>query len=199
MRLPIANSVEVGCDEVGRGCLFGNVVTAAVVLPSVLPEDGRWKEIRDSKKLSAKKRKELAVYIQEMAVAWAIGEATVEEIDHMNILQATMTAMHRALTQVQTTCAFDKILVDGNYFRKFGDTPHEMVLQGDANVLCIAAASILAKEARDASIQSLVATHPELEVYGLKSNMGYGTAVHRQAIRDHGQTQWHRKSFQLRS
>ena len=195
MRLPNTCEIEVGVDEVGRGCLLGDVVAAAVVLPSSFPDD-TWKQIRDSKKLSAKKRDELARYIKEHAVAYSIGSATVEEIDTVNILQATMLAMHRACDViVGKNIRIDKILVDGNYFKKYKDVPHEMVKGGDDKVLCIAAASILAKSYRDHMIHQLLEEHPELDRYGLATNMGYGTEKHRNAIKEYGETEYHRKSF----
>lgn len=203
MRLPSCETLEVATDEVGRGCLLGPVVAAAVILPPVeeMPDE-QWREIRDSKKLSAKKRERLAAYIQRVARAWAVGEATVEEIDRYNILQATMRAMHRACDAVYRHVAFEHILVDGPYFHGYQPpgrdaraVSHECVAGGDDQVLAIAAASILAKDHRDRAMAQLVEDHPELGVYGIGKNMGYGTAVHMRALQEHGATPFHRRSF----
>lgn len=194
LQLPSQNIVEIGIDEVGRGCIFGDVVAAAVILPSSFPDD-TWKQIKDSKKLSKKKREELATYIKRHARAYAIGVATAQEIDQINILQATMTAMHRAMEQVELILPFDKILVDGNYFKPYKHVPHEMVKGGDNKVLSIAAASILAKTFRDNWIIERLDEDPTLEAYGLRTNMGYGTAKHMDAIVQHGLTSYHRTTF----
>lgn len=191
-----------GVDEVGRGCLYGNVVAAVVVMPSTdtLPND-TWKQIKDSKKLTPKKRKQLDEYIRSVAITYGIGEASVQEIDEHNILQATMMAMHRAIEIAYQKHPFDMLHVDGTYFKPYRPTtapttlPSACIVSGDASDICISAASIIAKEYRDAQIQSLVVQHPSHEVYGLKTNMGYGTPKHMQAIRTHGPTEYHRKSF----
>lgn len=202
-RLPCEDVLEVGCDEVGRGSLLCEVVAAAVILPPVSRfPDARWQEIKDSKKLSAKRRAELAAYIREHAVAWAVGEASVEEIDRWNILRATMRAMHRACDAVYRARPFQRILVDGPHFEGYQPpgadaevVEHECIEQGDSVALCIAAASILAKEHRDAAMRRLVREHPELEKYGVATNMGYGTAKHMKALQEHGATPFHRRSF----
>lgn len=182
---------------------MGNVVAAAVILPPVteFPDD-RWTQIKDSKKLSAKKRRELAAYIQQHAVAWAIGEATPREIDRWNILRATLRAMHRACDIVYKKARFDRILVDGPHFEGYQPpgldvdiVEHECIEQGDSVALSIAAASIVAKDFRDTAIAELVRQHPELEAYSIHKNMGYGTAAHMKALQDLGPTPFHRASF----
>lgn len=189
-------------DEVGRGCLFGPVVAAAVIIPeswciaSEAPDgDIEPSRIRDSKKVGIRERAKLDSYIRTHAIAYGIGVASVEEIDSMNILQATYTAMHRALDQVYEKIPFTKIRVDGNSFRPYRNIPYTCIISGDASDKGIAAASILAKEYRDSQIRSMVAADPTLEKYGIHSNMGYGTSVHMKAIREHGITIHHRRSF----
>lgn len=194
LQLPSTTCIEAGVDEVGRGCLFGDVVAAAVILPQTFPDD-TWEQIKDSKKLSKKKREELATYIKSHAIAYAIGKATPEEIDSMNILQATMCAMHRACDALSEKREFNKLMVDGNYFKSYANVPHELVKGGDNKILSIAAASILAKTYRDHQIEEIVRQNPEYKVYGLHTNMGYGTKTHCEAIATHGITRYHRKSF----
>lgn len=192
----------VGVDEVGRGTLCGDVVAAAVILPDVFPDE-KWREIRDSKKLTAKKRTELAAYIRRVAVAVGVGSASPAEIDQVNILHATMRAMHRALMSVWRQAAFDDIQVDGPHFVPFfppgeGEVEavaHTCVPGGDDEVLAIAAASIIAKVHRDAQITELVAQRPELAVYDLAKNKGYGTPKHMAALKEHGPSDIHRRSF----
>lgn len=193
---------HAGIDEVGRGCLYGPVVAAAVVMPPVESlHDTTWKQIKDSKKLSAKKRAELAIYIKNVATTYGIGVASVQEIDEINILQATMRAMHRALDQAYEKSAFDKLKVDGTYFVPYKPAnavqsiPHTCLVGGDTTEISIAAASIIAKQYRDELIQKLVQENPDHSVYGLKTNMGYGTKVHIQALHEHGPTIHHRKTF----
>lgn len=189
----------VGVDECGRGALCGNVTTAAVVLPakSVLDQHPLAAQIRDSKKLSKKKRDELAAFIKEIALAWAIGEASPAEIDQQNILQATMTAAHRALDKVTEAIPnVTKIVMDGTYFRPYKGIPYECIVGGDDAHLSIAAASILAKTHRDDAITAMCVETPELSKYGLATNMGYATKTHRDAIKTHGYVEgFHRKSF----
>lgn len=194
--------ITAGVDEVGRGCLYGPVVAAAVVMPSTdTLSDETWKQIKDSKKLTAKKRKELSTYIKNVATTWGIGVASVEEIDEVNILQATMRAMHRALNEAYNKTPFEKVNVDGTYFTPF--TPsnlpkpllHTCIVGGDASDISIAAASIVAKEYRDNLVQELLQQNPDHMVYGLKTNMGYGTKAHIQALYSHGPTAYHRRSF----
>lgn len=174
-----------GIDEAGRGPLAGTVVAAAVILDPLRPIAG----LNDSKKLSEKKRAALAVLIRERAVAWAVASASVEEIDRLNILHATMLAMQRAVAglAVRPTSA----LVDGNRCPKL-EMPCEAVVQGDGKIASIAAASILAKTVRDAEMLELHAQYPQ---YGFDRHMGYPTAAHFQALGAHGASPVHRRSF----
>ncbi|KAG5184108.1 ribonuclease HII [Tribonema minus] len=190
--------VEVGVDEVGRGCLFGSVVAAAVALPETFPDDG-WREIKDSKKLSPRKRALLDSYIRMHAIAFGIGIATASEIDELNILQSTMLAMHRALDQVSAQVEISSIKVDGNYFKAYHEVPYECIVKGDTKVLSIAAASIIAKVFRDNMMKTLVTDNPDLAQYGISTNMGYPTQAHIRAISQHGLTDQHRKSFVVKS
>ncbi|MCE5180111.1 MAG: ribonuclease HII [Porphyromonadaceae bacterium] len=180
--------VEAGCDEAGRGCLAGPVFAAAVVLPSGFSCPG----LNDSKQLTEKKRDELRLIIEENAVSFAVASCSPEEIDEMNILWASVEAMHRALRKLSLSPAH--ILVDGNRFRPFGPTPYTCVVKGDALFQTIAAASVLAKTYRDEHMREL---HKQYPGYDWASNKGYPTAKHRQAIRERGITSLHRKSFQL--
>lgn len=177
---------EAGCDEAGRGCLAGPVVAAAVILPDGYSHPG----LIDSKKLSEKKRAEMREIIMRDAVAWAVAECSAEEIDEINILNASIEAMHRALAQLSRKPG--QIIVDGNRFKPFGDIPHTTVVKGDATYANIAAASILAKTTRDALMERLAEDYPH---YGWKANKGYPTADHRAAIAAHGLTPFHRKTF----
>lgn len=194
--------VTVHVDEVGRGCLFGTVVAAAVVLPDGFPDD-MYLRIRDSKKVGARERERLDAYIRTHALAVGVGEASVEEIDRYNILQATYKAMHRALDAVYRQLPFEEIRVDGNRFSPYfppGDSSDveirvSCIVQGDATERGIAAASIVAKVYRDRWVKALLQEHPKLGVYGLATNMGYGTAAHMTALKEKGATQWHRRSF----
>jgi len=190
-----------GVDEAGRGPLIFDVVAACVVMPSVFPDD-RYKDIKDSKKLSAKKRKEIAKYIRENAITYGIGVASNKEIDDTNILKATMKAMNRAIDQAYRKVPFHQIQVDGNHFNGYSPPgidseilPHECVVKGDSKYLNIAAASILAKEYHDSSLLQLIEDNPELEKYDLRKCQGYGTPKHLQAIKDFGITEFHRKTF----
>lgn len=194
-------SKVVGVDEAGRGCLFGPVVAAAVILPEAFPDEV-YKEIRDSKKLSAKKRDVLAAYIKKNAVAFGVGIVDNNDIDKINILKATFRAMHDALHEVYKTQVFDLIKVDGNRFlpymppnRDDDCVPHECIIKGDDTELCISAASIIAKTTRDSIIADMVTSNPELDRYFLTSNKGYGTKAHFEAIMRHGITEHHRKTF----
>lgn len=203
----IHKQITVGVDEAARGCIFGPVAAAAVILPETWPDD-RYLQIKDSKKLTKKKREELYDYICQNSVAYGIGEGSVEEIDRINILQATMKAMHRALDQVYRKQAFTHINVDGTYFTPYlapgandeqDPITHTTLIKGDDRERAIAAASILAKVHRDRYVENLLKEHPDLDVYGLATNMGYGTAKHIQAIKEKGLTPYHRKSFQIKS
>lgn len=182
------NLVEAGCDEAGRGCLAGSVYAAAVILPPDYEND----LLNDSKKLTAKKRYALREVIQRDALAWAVGIVTPEEIDKINILNASFLAMHRALDQLSLRP--EAVIVDGNRFKPYQDLPFATIVKGDGKYLSIAAASVLAKTYRDDYMLSLAKEYPQ---YDWQSNMGYPTKKHRQAIRDHGITPYHRKSYNL--
>ena len=174
-----------GVDEVGRGPLAGPVVTAAVILPEHFDLPG----LSDSKKISAKRRENLAPAIKEQAICWALGEASIQEIDQMNILHATMLAMQRAVAAL--TISPDRVLVDGNRSPDFG-IPSRAIVGGDGLEACISAASIIAKVARDHLMQDLAAQYPQ---YGFERNSGYPTQQHRDALREFGVTPVHRRSF----
>lgn len=180
--------IEAGCDEVGRGCLAGSVYAAAVILPDGYDNPS----LNDSKRLSAAKRMRLRDEIIRDAVAWAIGVVTPEEIDHINILRASILAMHRALDQLQVRP--EAIIVDGNRFLPYCDLPYTTIVKGDGKYQAIAAASILAKTYRDEYMERLAQEFPR---YGWQSNKGYPTPQHREAIRQYGVTPYHRKSFDL--
>ncbi len=182
------NVVEAGCDEAGRGCLAGSVYAAAVVFPENYANDA----INDSKQLSDHRRKELRRIIERDALAWAVGIVTPEEIDHINILNASILAMHRALDALSLRP--QHIIVDGNRFRRYHALPHQTVVKGDGKFLSIAAASILAKTYRDDYMDKL---HEEYPVYDWLSNKGYPTRRHRDALRQYGITPYHRRSFNL--
>jgi len=190
-----------GVDESNRGGLIYNVVAACVVLPVEFPDD-QYLQIKDSKKLSRKKRRMLAEYIKQYAITYGIGEATNEEIDDTNILAATMKAMNRAVDQAYKKHPFDELKIDGPYFKGYippGDDsdilPHECVIKGDATYMNIAAASILAKDYHDETLLMLVDKYPILEQYDLRNNQGYGTQKHISAINTFGITKYHRKTF----
>lgn len=182
------NLVEAGCDEAGRGCLAGSVYAAAVILPPDYEND----LLNDSKKLTAKRRYALREVIQRDALAWAVGIVTPEEIDKINILNASFLAMHRALDQLSLRP--EAVIVDGNRFKPYQDLPFTTIVKGDGKYLSIAAASVLAKTYRDDYMLNLAKEYPQ---YDWQSNMGYPTKKHRQAIRDHGITPYHRKSYNL--
>lgn len=180
--------IEAGCDEAGRGCLAGSVYAAAVILPP----DYQNELLNDSKKLTAKKRYALREEIERDAIAWAVGIVTPEEIDKINILNASFLAMHRALDQLKVRP--QAVIVDGNRFTPYKNLPFTTIVKGDGKYLSIAAASILAKTYRDDYMLSLAEEYPQ---YDWQSNMGYPTKNHRQAIRQHGITPYHRKSYNL--
>ena len=182
------NKIEVGCDEAGRGCLAGPVVAAAVILPKNFKQP----LLNDSKQLSEKKRVLLRTEIQEDAIAYAIGIVDHNEIDKINILNASILAMHRALDEIKNP--FESILVDGNQFKKYNETEHHCIIKGDGKYLSIAAASILAKTYRDDLMKKLHLEHPQ---YQWENNKGYPTKSHRAAIKKIGVSQYHRKSFRL--
>ena len=179
---------EAGCDEAGRGCLAGSVYAAAVILP----EDYRNDLLNDSKQLTEKRRYQLRDIIQRDAVAWAVGIVSPEEIDRINILNASILAMHRALDQL--TLRPEAIIIDGNRFKPYGNLPYATIVKGDGKYLSIAAASILAKTYRDDYMNRLAEEYPQ---YDWRSNKGYPTRKHRDAIRQYGITPYHRKSFSL--
>lgn len=179
---------EAGCDEAGRGCLAGSVYAAAVVLPP----DYTHPLLNDSKQLTDARRRTLRTDIERDALAWAIGTATAAEIDEINILRASILAMHRALDGLSLRPDF--IIVDGNRFTPYGQTPHATIVKGDARYLSIAAASILAKTYRDDEMHRLAALYPG---YGWERNAGYPTAAHREAIARLGVTPYHRRTFKL--
>lgn len=180
--------VEAGCDEAGRGCLAGSVYAAAVILPP----DYHNERLNDSKKLTARQRYALRQDIERDAVAWAVGVVTPQEIDQINILNASILAMHRALDQLQVRP--EAIIVDGNRFKPYHDLPHTTIVKGDGKYLSIAAASILAKTYRDDAMIRLAQEYPD---YDWQHNMGYPTRKHREAIRQHGVTPYHRRTFNL--
>lgn len=180
--------VEAGCDEAGRGCLAGSVYAAAVILPP----DYHNERLNDSKKLTARQRYALRQDIERDAVVWAVGVVTPQEIDQINILNASILAMHRALDQLQVRP--EAIIVDGNRFKPYRDLPHTTIVKGDGKYLSIAAASILAKTYRDDEMVRLAQEYPD---YDWQHNMGYPTRKHREAIRQHGITPYHRRTFNL--
>ena len=180
--------VEAGCDEAGRGCLAGSVYAAAVILP----EDYQNDLLNDSKQLSEKKRYQLREIIQRDAVAWAVGIVTPQEIDRINILNASILAMHRALDLLEVRP--EAVIVDGNRFKPYRDLPHTTIVKGDGKYLSIAAASILAKTYRDDYMNQLAEEYPQ---YDWLSNKGYPTKKHREAIKAYGITPYHRKSYNL--
>lgn len=183
-----ADLVEAGCDEAGRGCLAGSVYAAAVILPRGYDNP----LLNDSKKLTEKKRKQLRDQIVNDAVAWAVGVVTPEEIDKINILKASFLAMHRALDQLKVRP--EAIIVDGNRFTPYRDLPYTTIVKGDGKYQAIAAASILAKTFRDDYMDALDDECPQ---YGWRRNKGYPTREHREAIRQHGITPYHRRSYNL--
>jgi ribonuclease HII len=188
--------LEVGTDEVARGCLLGRVYAAAVIWPQEEPPDSSYyPPIRDSKKLTPKKREQLKEFIEANAIAFAVSYATEQEIDKLNILAASQLAMHRALDKVRKQVDFDHIIVDGNYFIPFNTYTFNTFEKGDDKFYSIAAASILAKVYHDQYIKDLVTEYPDLEKYGIQSNMGYGASQHMKAIEKYGVTQFHRKTF----
>ncbi|MBR3951698.1 MAG: ribonuclease HII [Bacteroidaceae bacterium] len=180
--------IEAGCDEAGRGCLSGAVFAAAVILP----QDYHHPLLNDSKQLSEKQRYALRPVIEQDAVAWAVGIVTPQEIDKINILNASILAMQRAVEQLSITP--QHLLIDGNRFKPYKDIPHTCVIKGDGKYLSIAAASILAKTYRDDYMLQLHNLHPQ---YGWDRNKGYPTQEHRNAIERYGTTPYHRQSFRL--
>ena len=180
--------LEAGTDEAGRGCLAGPVTAAAVILPETFTND----ILNDSKQLSVLRRDLLRPVLEEQAVCYGICHVVVEEIDEINILNASITGMHRAIEQLSVVPEF--ILVDGNRFKPYGKIPHECIIKGDSKYMSIAAASVLAKTYRDAYMDKI---HEEFPMYNWKKNKGYPTKEHREAIRKYGISKYHRKSFRL--
>ena len=192
------DAVEVGLDEAGRGCLLGRLYVGAVVFSNDIEDffdnGAALKTIKDSKLLSKRNRDILYDYVQECALDKAVAFAEVSEIDQVNILQADLNCMHRALDSLQVPV--ERILVDGDHWRPYKDTEGHAIIDGDAQYLSIAAAGILAKVSRDRWIQEIVQTHPDWDTkYGLSTNMGYGTATHMKGISEYGVTEEHRRSY----
>lgn len=189
-----SDKIEVGCDEAGRGCLAGSVYAAAVIFPEGYSND----ELNDSKQLTEKKRYKLREIVERDALAWAVGVVTPQEIDEINILNASILAMHRAIDQLNVRP--EAVIVDGNRFKTYKDPvtgnalPHATIVKGDGKYLSIAAASILAKTYRDDYMNKLAEEYPQ---YDWKSNKGYPTRKHRTAIKEHGTTPYHRMSYNL--
>jgi len=181
-------TLECGCDEAGRGCLAGPVVAAAVILPI----DFECPLLNDSKQLTEQQREALRPIIEKEALAWAVAEVDNHEIDEINILNASILAMHRAVQKLATRPEF--IIVDGNRFKPFEDIPHQTIVKGDSKYLSIAAASVLAKTHRDELMQTL---HAEFPHFDWDKNKAYPTLKHRASIREHGTTGYHRMTFNL--
>lgn len=180
--------VEAGCDEAGRGCLAGPVFAAAVILPPSFSND----MLNDSKKLTERQRYELRPIIEREAIAWAVGIVDNHEIDRINILRASIEAMHRAISQLKVRP--EALLIDGNRFSPFEDIPHTTIVKGDGKIMSIAAASVLAKTYRDDFMSQIDQEFPQ---YNWRVNKGYPTKDHRAAIAQHGPTKYHRMSFRL--
>jgi len=183
-----SDCVEVGADEAGRGCLAGPVVAAAVILPA----DFSHELLNDSKKLTEKQRHFLRPIIEKEALSWGVGYVWQEEIDAINILQASILAMHKSIDKLAIVP--EHIIVDGNKFNKYKEIPHETIIKGDGKYLSIAAASVLAKTYRDDYMEKI---HLDFPTYAWDRNKGYPTKAHRQGIRDFGITEHHRKTFRL--
>lgn len=190
MLLPYLNKgvLEAGCDEAGRGCLSGSVYAAAVILP----EDFRNEILNDSKQLTERQRYVLREVIEQEALAWAVGVVTPEEIDRINILNASFLAMHRAIDGLKIRP--QHLLIDGNRFKEYQELPYSTIVKGDGKYLSIAAASVLAKTYRDDYMNRL---HEEYPQYDWNHNKGYPTKKHRSAIKEHGVTPYHRMSYNL--
>jgi len=188
IQLSFSDKIELGCDEAGRGCLAGPVVAAAVILPSNFKN----KLLNDSKQLSKKNRDLLEIIIKREALSFAIGIVSPQEIDEINILNASFLAMHRAIDEIKGK--YQLLLIDGNRFNKYKKVPHQCIVKGDEKFMSIAAASVLAKTARDKIMKELSEEFPQ---YGWESNQGYPTKKHRDGIRKFGANIYHRKSFRL--
>ena len=182
------NLIEAGCDEAGRGCIAGPVVAAAVILPRGMD----FPEFDDSKKLTEKQREKLRIKVLENAAAYGVGIVSAEEIDEINILNASFLAMHRAIDQLKIQP--ELLLIDGNRFNKYHDIKHQCIVGGDAKYQSIAAASILAKTTRDHIMEELDTQYP---AYNWKQNKGYPTIEHKNAVAEHGMSPFHRKTFNM--
>ncbi len=183
------NLIEAGCDEAGRGPLAGSVFAAAVILP----KDFYHPLLNDSKQMTQKHREELRLIIEKEAIAWSVEEVTAEEIDKINILNASIIGMQRAVLKLETKPDF--LLIDGNKFKPLKGYKHQCIVKGDTIYASIAAASVLAKTYRDEYMRGLAKLHP---MYGWERNMGYPTKEHIAAIKDFGYTEFHRKSFHIK-
>ncbi|WP_438989813.1 ribonuclease HII [Polaribacter sp.] len=181
-------TLEAGTDEAGRGCLSGPVVAAAVILPT----DFSHPFLNDSKQLSEKRREELRPFIEQNALAYGVSFVWQQEVDKINVLQASITGMHRSIEMLKIEPEF--IIVDGNKFKNYKEIPHKTIVKGDAKYLSIAAASVLAKTYRD---EYMAKIHQEFPMYNWQKNKGYPTKQHRNAIRQFGATDYHRKTFKL--
>ena len=188
LRHKFSDKIEVGCDEAGRGCLAGPVVAAAVLLPDYFNN----KILNDSKQLSKKKREILEKIIKDESISFGIGVVSPKEIDKINILNASFLAMHRAINQISNK--YELLLIDGNRFNKYKKIEHKCIIKGDAKYMSIAAASVIAKTARDKIMKDLSEEFPQ---YSWESNQGYPTKKHREAIKKIGVNKHHRKSFRL--
>lgn len=182
--------IEAGCDEAGRGCLAGPVFAAAVILPKDFYLEG----LDDSKKLNHKQRETLRPLIEQQALAWAVGVVDHQEIDRINILNASFLAMHRAIEQLKIKPGY--LIIDGNRFKSYPDIQHSCIIKGDGKYLNIAAASVLAKTHRDAYMNEIDKLHPE---YEWRKNKGYPTITHRKIVIEQGMSPFHRKTFQVSS
>lgn len=186
------DEIQVGIDEAGRGCLLGPVVVSAVIWNPEIPV----LNIKDSKKLSKKKRDEMRLYIENNALCYSVAFINNEIIDNINILKATMKGMHQCLDDLTNIFDINRILVDGNCFKKYNDISHHCIISGDDKYVSIAAASILAKTHHDEFIDNICNNNPILhEKYNLKQNMGYGTRNHINGIKSNGLSEYHRKTF----
>ena len=188
LQLKYSDKIEVGCDEAGRGCLAGPVVAAAVLLP----HNFRNKKLNDSKQMSKKKREEMEIIIKKEAISFGIGIVSPQKIDEINILNASFLAMHRATEKIKGK--FELLLIDGNRFNKYKNVNHKCIIKGDTKYMSIAAASVLAKTARDKIMKDLSQEFPK---YDWENNKGYPTKKHRVAIKELGANIHHRKSFRL--
>ena len=198
LRYKADDVIEVGLDEAGRGCLFGRLYVGAVVFSNELEDffdhGAELKSIKDSKLLTKRRRGILYDYVRECALDSATAFAEIDEIDRINILQADLSAMHRALDSLDVPV--QRVLVDGDHRRPYKDSEGYAIVDGDAQYLAIAGAGILAKVARDRWVESVVAEHPDWETrYGLSTNMGYGTAAHMKGLSEHGACEQHRRTF----